>query len=407
MGREESKKLEQGISKSLIEHGPTVKAATKILALGIESRASDIFVEPASDALRVRYRVDGILYERITLPVSFHSGLISRIKVMAGLDIAEHRLPQEGRFRMHFQARDVDFRVSIVPASTGEKIVMRILDKSRIILDIDRLGLDQRTLTLFKRNLVKPFGMLLVCGPTGSGKTTTLYSALSFINSVETNIVTVEDPIEYELSGINQVAAQEQIGLTFAQALRSILRQDPDVILVGEIRDSETADIAVKAALTGHLLLSTLHTTSAPSAMVRLKDMGVEPFLISSSCLLIVSQVLLRTLCPACRIPYPTPPEVMAEVNATRLKIKEAPPQLYKAKGCADCGGTGYKNRIALAETMEVTPDIRRLIVSNAPETEIRKYAQEEGMVLLRENALNFALQGLTTMEEVVRVTIK
>lgn len=406
MEPQESKKLEQNISKSLIEHGPTVKAATKILALGIESRASDIFIEPDSDAVKVRYRIDGILYERITLPVSFHAGLVSRIKVMAGLDIAEHRLPQEGRFRMRFQARDVDFRVSVVQTSIGEKIVMRILDKSKIILDIDKLGFDERTLTLFKRNLIKPFGMLLVCGPTGSGKTTTLYSALNFINSVETNIVTVEDPIEYELSGINQVSVQDEIGLTFAQALRSILRQDPDIILVGEIRDTETADIAVKAALTGHLLLSTLHTTSAPSAMIRLKDMGVEPFLISSSCLLIVSQVLLRTLCPACRLPYPTPPAVMAELTATKLNIKESL-QLYKAKGCADCGNTGYKNRIALAETMEVTPNIRRLIFSNAPETEIRKCAQEEGAVLLRENALNLAVQGITTMEEVVRVTTR
>ncbi|MDP1853641.1 MAG: GspE/PulE family protein [Candidatus Omnitrophota bacterium] len=406
MEQEESKKLEQDISKSIVAHGPTVKAVTKILALGIDQKTSDIFIEPDPEAVRIRYRIDGILYERITLPVSFHSGIVSRIKVMAGLDIAEHRLPQEGRFRMQFQARDVDFRVSIVPTSMGEKIVLRVLDKSKIILDINKLGFDERTLVLFKRNLIKPFGMILVCGPTGSGKTTTLYSAINFINSVETNILTVEDPIEYELSGINQVAVQESIGLTFVSALRSILRQDPDIILIGEIRDSETADIAVKAALTGHLLLSTLHTTSASSAMIRLRDMGVEPFLISSSCLLISCQVLLRTLCSECKEPYPVSMEVAAGIKAENPRIKEVS-QLYKAKGCVGCNNTGYKSRVALAETMEVSPNIRKLIISNAPESEIRKCAREEGMILLREIAVSLAAGGITTMEEVVRVTTK
>lgn len=400
----ESKKLEQDLSKSLVEDGLTVKAATKILTSGIEQCASDIFIEPDVDTAKVRYRIDGILYESISLPLSSLNGLISRVKVMAGSNIAEHRLPQEGRFRMRFQGRDVDFRVSVVPTTLGEKIVLRVLDKTRIILDINKLGLDERTLKLFKDNLTKPFGMILVCGPTGSGKTTSLYSALNFINSVETNIVTVEDPIEYELSGINQVAVQENIGLSFASALRSILRQDPDIILVGEIRDSETADIAVKAALTGHLMLSTLHTTSAPSAMMRLRDMGVESFLISSSCLLISSQVLVRTVCGGCREPYAVSGEMLANMQLARPSTEKAI-QLYKAKGCHACNNTGYSGRVAIAETMEVTANIRKLILANAPEAEIRKCAQQEGMVPLRENAANLALQGITTMEEVVRAT--
>lgn len=404
MEQADSNKLQQDISKSFIEQGPEVMAAVKILTLGVEQQASDIFIEPNPEALKVRYRIDGILYERGNFPISFSSGIVSRIKVLAGLDISEHRLPQEGRFRMQIKEKDIDFRVSIVPASAGEKVVLRALDKSRVILDIDKLGFDQRACTLFKRNLVKPFGMILVCGPTGSGKTTTLYSALNHINSTETNIITVEDPIEYELAGINQVAVQENIGLTFASALRSILRQDPDIILVGEIRDSETADIAVKAALTGHLLLSTLHTTSAPSAMLRLADMGVEPFLISSSCLLIASQVLIRLVCPGCRLSYPASAEIVVGMKAANPAIKEVP-CLYKAKGCPVCSNTGYKSRTALVEAMEVTPEIRKLIVSGSSEIELRKCAREEGMVTLRENAVNLAAQGLTTMEEVIRVT--
>ncbi|PIQ89418.1 MAG: type II secretion system protein GspE [Candidatus Omnitrophica bacterium CG11_big_fil_rev_8_21_14_0_20_42_13] len=406
MDPENSNKFEENISKSLVEHGPAVKAVTKIMALGIDQGASDILIEPGPEGIRVRYRIDGILYERLSLPVSFQEGIISRVKVMSGLDIAEHRLPQEGRFRMRFQGRDIDFRVSAVPTTLGEKIVLRILDKIKVILDINKLGFDERTLGLFKRNLTKPFGMILVCGPTGSGKTTTLYSALNFINSIETNIVTVEDPIEYELSGINQVAVQDSIGLTFAAALRSILRQDPDIVLVGEIRDSETADIAVKAALTGHLILTTLHTTSAPSAMVRLADMGVEPFLISSSCLLISSQVLLRTVCTDCRQPYPLSQKILDELKAENPSLNfDRASCLYKPKGCPKCNNTGYKGRAALSETMEVTPGIKELIVNGAPEAEIRRFAQKEGMVLLRENAAALALKGLTTMEEVVRVT--
>ncbi len=404
MEENNSKELKEKFAEALVEHGPLVKVITKILFTGIRQKASDIFIEPYIDKVRVRYRIDGILYERMSFSASYQSGLISRIKVMAGLDIAEHRLPQEGRFRMQVDDGHVDFRVSIVPTNIGEKVVLRILDKARIILDIEKLGFDKRSLSLFRKNLVKPFGMVLVCGPTGSGKTTTLYSALNFINSIEQNIITVEDPIEYELAGINQVSVREQLGLTFSSALRSILRQDPDIILVGEIRDSETADIAVKAALTGHLILTTLHTTSAPSSIIRLIDMGVEPFLISSSCLLIASQILLRTVCAECRESYPATEEALVELRKFNPNIKEVS-HLYRAKGCESCSDTGYKDRTALTETLEITPRMRKLIVSGAPEPEIRKAAREEGMELLRENAASLAVKGVTTLEEVIRVS--
>lgn len=406
MEQNEPKKLDQELAQSFVEYDPAVKAVTKILAVGIEQKASDIFIEPMPEAVRVRYRIDGVLYERLTFPPSFHSGLISRAKIISGLNIAEHRLPQDGRFRMQFRGNNVDFRVSVMPTTAGEKAVLRILDKQRLNLDLEKLGFDEHTMSLFKKNLTKPFGMILVCGPTGCGKTTTLYSALSAINSVEKNIVTIEDPIEYELFGVNQVAVQENIGLTFAAALRSILRQDPNIILVGEIRDSETADIAVKAALTGHLILSTLHTTSAAGSLVRLSDMGIEPFLISSSCLLIASQVLLRTLCPECRKPYPLSPEIVAQLKQSKPGIDMSKVNcLYHPGGCAICNNTGYKGRMALAETMEITPGIRELIVTGGSEIEIRQAAQKEGMVLLRENAVNLAIDGLTSLDEVVRVT--
>ncbi|MFQ5680572.1 MAG: GspE/PulE family protein [Candidatus Omnitrophota bacterium] len=398
-----SQDADRNLSRSFLDEGPVVKATARIMTLGIERNASDIFIEPSGTALRARYRIDDVLYELLSFSPSFHSGIISRIKVMSGLDISEHRLPQEGRFRMQFQERDVDFRVSVVPTSLGENAVLRILDKSRVILDIDKLGLDERSIS-FKKNLSKPFGMIMVCGPTGSGKTTTLYSALNFINSPEKNIVTVEDPIEYELPGINQVPMQEHIGLNFASALRSILRQDPDIILVGEIRDSETADIAIKAALTGHLILTTLHTTSAPASVVRLVDMGVGPFLISSSCLLIVSQVLLRTVCGDCREPYSLPPDVVCRLKKECPDIPR-PDCLYRAKGCPACNDTGYKSRVALAETLEITPRMKGLISASATEAEIRNCALEEGMVTLRRSAVGLAARGITTMEEVVRVT--
>ncbi len=391
------------ISKRLLEDDPLVRTVNKVLADGIEQRSSDILFEPLDEELQIRYRIDGILYKFLSLPKAMQDGVITRIKVMSGLDISEHRLPQDGRFKMNYKESEIDFRVSVIPSSLGEKIVLRVLDKSQVTLDIDRLGFDLRTVELFKRNLVKPFGMILVCGPTGSGKTTTLYSALKFIDSIEKNIITVEDPVEYQLFGINQVAAHEDIGLTFAYTLRSILRQDPDIILVGEIRDFETADIAVKAALTGHLLLSTLHTTSAPGSIVRLMNMGIEPFLIASSCLLIVSQVLVRTLCPQCKEGYHPNKGIIVEFDHSHISLTEET-LLYKQKGCNYCNNTGFKGRVAIGESLELTPPIRELITSNAPEIELRVAAAKEGMSGLKENSLRLVSQGMTSMEEALRV---
>lgn len=401
-------KIKEGIglkiSQKLSEQDPLVQTVTKVIADGVEQRASDILFEPLDNELQIRYRVDGILYRSLLLPKTMQDGMISRIKVVSGLDISEHRLPQDGRFKMSFKEKEVDFRVSVVPSSLGEKIVLRVLDKSKVTLDIDKLGFDSRTVELFKRNLTKPFGMTLVCGPTGSGKTTTLYSALKYIDSIETNIVTVEEPVEYQLYGINQVAVNEDIGLTFAGSLRSILRQDPDIILVGEIRDFETADIAVKAALTGHLLLSTLHTTSAPASIIRLANMGVEPFLIASSCLLIVSQVLVRTLCPQCKESYHPPKAVLEELSHYKLPTSKDI-LLYKQNGCVSCSNTGFKGRIALAESLEINSIIKDLITASASEKEIRDAAAKDGMVTLRENGFRLVQEGITSIEELLRVT--
>jgi type IV pilus assembly protein PilB len=397
-------KTTQDISQTVLEHDPLVRTVNKIISDGIEQRASDILIEPLDEELQIRYRIDGILYKYLMLPKAFQDGIITRIKVLSGLDISEHRLPQDGRFKINFRDCEVDFRVSVVPSSLGEKIVLRILDKSKVNLDINKLGFDGHTLELFKKNLAKPFGMILVCGPTGSGKTTTLYSALKHIDSIESNIITVEDPVEYQLFGINQIAVYEDIGLTFASALRSILRQDPDIILVGEIRDFETADIAVKAALTGHLLLSTLHTTSAVSSIVRLVNMGVEPFLIASSCLLIVSQVLARSLCPKCKAGYKPSAAMIDEFLSSGIKL--GPDDLFFKKiGCSYCNNTGFKGRIALAESLEITNAIKDLISFNASEQEIRDVAAKEGMVTLRGNGFKLVKEGITSLEEILRVT--
>jgi len=392
------------VSKELFDQDRVVQTVTKIILDGIERRASDILIEPLETELQIRYRIDGILYRSILLPRGLQDSIANRIKVMSGLDISEHRLPQEGRFKINFKETEVDLRVSVIPFNLGEKIALRILDKSTVILDIDKLGFDPHTLELFKRNLTKPFGMILVCGPTGSGKTTTLYSALKYIDSIEKNIVTVEDPVEYQLLGINQVAFSEDIGLTFARALRSILRQDPDVVLVGEMRDFETGDIAVKAALTGHLLLSTLHTTSAPTSIIRLISMGIEPYLIASSCLLIVSQVLVRTLCPQCKEGYHPTKAILEQFDSHHLPISDDI-LLYKNKGCNICNNTGFKGRSALAESLEINSTIKDLIASCASEQEIREAATKDGMATLRENGLRLAQKGITSIEEVLRVT--
>lgn len=396
--------ITQGFSPNVFADDSLVKMVDKIIFDSIEQRASDILIEPQENELRVRFRIDGILYKYTDVPKMIQENVITRIKVISGLDISEHRLPQDGRFKLKIKDAEVDFRVSVVPSTFGEKIALRVLDSSTVILDIDSLGFDKRTVELLKRNLVKPFGMILVCGPTGSGKTTTLYSALKYIDSIEKNIITVEDPVEYQLFGINQVAVCEDIGLTFASALRSILRQDPDIILVGEIRDFETGDIAVKAALTGHLLLSTLHTTSAPASLVRLANMGIEPFLIASSCLLIVSQVLARKLCPECKEKYSLDKQTLERFKHLNLPIEEGM-VLYRKKGCSFCNNIGYKGRIAIGESMEITPAIRDLIIASASEKEIRDVAIKEGMNTLRENAFNLLKQGITDLDELLRVT--
>ncbi|MDD5566472.1 MAG: GspE/PulE family protein, partial [Candidatus Omnitrophica bacterium] len=386
------------------EQDPLVRTVNKVISDGVEQRASDILIEPLDEQVQIRYRIDGILYRYLMLPKQFQDGVLTRVKVMSGLDISEHRLPQDGRFKMFYKKSEVDFRVSVIPSSLGEKIVLRILDKTKVTLDINKLGFDSFTLEVLRRNLTKPFGMILVTGPTGSGKTTTLYSALKEIDSIEKNIITVEDPVEYQLFGINQVAVHEDIGMTFASALRSILRQDPDIILVGEIRDFETADISVKAALTGHLLLSTLHTTSAIGSVVRLVNMGIEPFLISSACLLVLSQVLARSLCPQCKEAYTAPAHLQEEFEALHIPLAKDC-KLYKNGGCNACNNTGFKGRIAIAETLEITNPIKDLIIANASEQEIRQQAVKDGFTTLRENGFKLVSQGLTTVEEILRVT--
>lgn len=400
------KSISEQFSKRLVEQDPLVQTVNKIIAGGVEQRASDILIEPLDTELQIRYRIDGMLCRALLLPKTFQDSVITRIKVISGLDISEHRLPQDGRFKMNFKGVEIDFRVSVIPSNLGEKIALRVLDKSTVTLDIEKLGFDKRTLELLKRNLSKPFGMILVCGPTGSGKTTTLYAALKYIDSIERNIITVEDPVEYQLFGINQVAVAEDINLTFAAVLRSILRQDPDIILVGEIRDFETADIAVKAALTGHLLLSTLHTTSAIASVVRLVNMGIEPFLIASSCLLVVSQVLARKLCPQCKESYPVSKAFIEELKSANLFIDSNEEiMLYRKKGCDACNNTGYKGRIAISEGLEINLVIKDLISANASEKEIRDAAAKDGMITLRQNGLDFVKKGITTLEEVIRVT--
>lgn len=383
---------------------PVEKIVRYILMEAIKRRASDIFVEPLEDKLQVRFRIDGLLTQFSSFPLNFHPSIISRLKIISNLDIAEHRLPQDGRFKLKLPNKEVDFRLSIMPSRLGEKAVSRVLDKSGLILDIDKLGLDSSCLELLKENLASAYGIILVCGPTGCGKTTTLYACLKYIDSIEKNIITVEDPIEYQMRGINQVEVNEEIGFTFTSVLRSILRQDPNIILVGEMRDSETAEIAIRAALTGHLVLSTLHTTTATGALTRLINMGIEPFLIGSSCLLVASQVLVRLLCPECKEGYKLSSPILEEIRRCGLDLKEVS-SAYRAKGCRSCNDTGYIGRTVVMEALPLTPVMKDLIEHNASEIEIRKKARSEGMSTLRHNALELVLKGLTSIEEVVRLT--
>jgi len=389
--------------KSLASQAPIVKLVNALILEALRKGASDVHIEPFEKELRVRYRIDGVLHVVAKYQPDIKDAVVARIKVLSGLDIAEKRLPQDGRMRARFKGRDIDFRVSTVPTVYGEKVVLRILDKGALKLDLSELGLEDREYNLIEKAIHSPYGMVLVTGPTGSGKTTTLYSSLLKVNKPEVNIMTVEDPVEYNLYGINQVQVNPEIGLTFARALRAFLRQDPDIIMVGEIRDTETAEIAIEAALTGHLVLSTLHTNDAPSTVTRLVDMGVEPFLVSSSVILVVAQRLARRICPYCKEPYVYPEEVLKEVGFTDEEIKGL--KTYRGKGCEKCDYTGYKGRVALYEVMEVVPEIRDAIVRGENADRIRDIAKKYGMRTLREIGKIKIAKGITTPEEVLRVT--
>ncbi|MCX7915523.1 MAG: GspE/PulE family protein, partial [Verrucomicrobiae bacterium] len=385
------------------EEGPVIKLVNLILVQAVKDRASDIHIEPFEKSVRLRYRIDGVLYDSAAPPKSLQAAIASRIKIMAHLDIAERRLPQDGRFRIKVAGREVDLRVSVLPTVHGEKIVMRVLDKSTLNTKLENIGMDEESLAKFRAAIDAPHGMILMTGPTGSGKTSTLYAVLSHLNQPDVNIVTVEDPVEYQMHGINQVQVKSDIGLTFAAGLRSILRQDPDIVMVGEIRDSETADIAVKAALTGHLVLSTLHTNDAPGAVARLIDMGIEPFLVSSSVLLVCAQRLVRKICPHCKEEFVLPPESIRQAGLKEADV--AGVTFYRGRGCGRCKDTGFLGRTAIHEVMVVSDAIREQILRDASAKVIRELAIREGMKSLRESGLQKAKQGITSVDEVLRVT--
>jgi type IV pilus assembly protein PilB len=391
------------------EAAPVVRLVNVVLMSAIQKGASDIHIEPYEKELRIRYRIDGILYNIMNPPMKFRDAISSRVKIMSKLDIAEKRLPQDGRIKIRFsdqgQQKEIDFRVSVLPTLFGEKIVMRLLDKDKLMLDMTRLGFEQESLTKFEAAIMRPWGMVLVTGPTGSGKTNTLYSSISKINTPETNIMTAEDPVEFNLVGVNQVQIRENIGLNFAAALRSFLRQDPNIILVGEIRDFETAEIAVKAALTGHLVLSTLHTNDAPSTVNRLMNMGIEPFLVASSVHLICAQRLVRRVCSECKEPSPSTPPALVQAGFTPEEAETVTPM--KGAGCERCNKTGYKGRVGLYEVLEVSEELRELILVGASGLELRRKAVDEGMITLRRSGLRKVMEGLTSIEEVVRETVK
>jgi len=383
---------------------PVVKLVNMIIYQAIKNRVSDIHIEPFEKRLVVRYRQDGVLYEAITPPKKMAPAITSRIKVMSDLDIAERRRPQDGKFQLKVESRQIDFRVSILPVVHGEKIVMRILDSSNLTLNLDALGFEKKALDDFRGAINSAYGMILVTGPTGSGKSTTLYSAVKEIMSVEDNFVTVEEPVEYQLEGINQVPVNVKRGLTFASALRSILRQDPDKIMIGEIRDLETVEIAIKAALTGHLVLSTLHTNDAPSTVTRMADMGVDPFMIASSVLLVSAQRLCRRLCTECREPIEVPPERLLALGFTEQEVKSKP-TIYKEKGCPRCNN-GYKGRFAVLETLPMTEDTRQAIIKGKSSVDVKNLALQQGMITLRRCGLLNVLRGNTSIDEVMSVTM-
>jgi type IV pilus assembly protein PilB len=405
---EDNEEIDLTTLSRISEDAPVVRLVNVLLVDALRRGASDIHIEPYEKELRIRFRIDGVLYDVMRPPLKMRDALISRVKIMSKLDISEKRLPQDGRIKIKVKvdarSRELDFRVSTLPTLFGEKVVLRLLDKENLMLDMTKLGFEPESLVKFQRNITKPYGMVLVTGPTGSGKTNTLYSALQSLNTVQTNIMTAEDPVEFNLMGVNQVQMKEQIGLNFAAALRSFLRQDPNIILVGEIRDFETAEIAIKAALTGHLVLSTLHTNDAPSTISRLMNMGIEPFLVATSVNLIQAQRLIRRICKDCKREHSTPPEALMEVGFTAEDAKSL--RSFKGKGCSTCNNTGYKGRIGLYEVMEVNDEIRELILIGASSLELRKKAIEDGMITLRESGLQKIRAGLTTLEEVVRETV-
>jgi type IV pilus assembly protein PilB len=390
------------------EEAPVIRLVNVLLMSAIQKGASDIHIEPYEKEYRVRYRIDGVLYNVMSPALKFRDAIASRLKILAKLDIAEKRLPQDGRIKIRYndqgRSKEIDFRVSVLPTLFGEKIVLRLLDRDKLMLDMTRLGFESESLVKFEANIQKPWGMVLVTGPTGSGKTNTLYSAMSRINTPETNIMTAEDPVEFNLPGINQVQIKETIGLTFAAALRAFLRQDPNIILVGEIRDFETAEIAVKAALTGHLVLSTLHTNDAPSTISRLMNMGIEPFLVSSSVNLICAQRLVRRVCANCKQPNPVPPAALTKVGFRPEEAASIAPM--HGAGCEKCNGTGYKGRVGLYEVMDVSESLKELILVGASGLELRRKATEEGMLTLRQSGLRKIKEGVTTIEEVLRETV-
>jgi type IV pilus assembly protein PilB len=405
---EDNEEIDLSTLSRMSEDAPVVRLVNVLMVDALRRGASDIHIEPYEKELRIRFRIDGVLYDIMHPPLKMRDALISRLKIMSKLDISEKRLPQDGRIKIKVKvdarSRELDFRVSTLPTLFGEKVVLRLLDKENLMLDMTKLGFEPESLVKFQRNITRPYGMVLVTGPTGSGKTNTLYSALQALNTSETNIMTAEDPVEFNLPGVNQVQMKEQIGLNFAAALRSFLRQDPNIILVGEIRDFETAEIAIKAALTGHLVLSTLHTNDAPSTISRLMNMGIEPFLVATSVNLIQAQRLIRRVCKDCKVEHPTPPEALMEIG---FKAEESHHlKTFKGRGCQTCNGTGYKGRVGLYEVMEVTDEIRELILIGASSLELRKRAIDDGMLTLRESGLHKIRNGITTIEEVVRETV-
>jgi type IV pilus assembly protein PilB len=395
--------------KEASEDAPVIKLVNAILTDAIKKRASDIHVEPYEKSFRIRFRMDGTLYEMMKPPLKMKNAMISRLKIMARLDIAERRLPQDGRIKLKMgKNTEMDFRVSVLPTLFGEKVVLRLLDKSNLQLDMTKLGFMDQQLGHFREAIYRPFGIVLVTGPTGSGKTTTLYSALSELNKTTENISTAEDPVEFNLAGINQVQIHEEIGLTFANALRSFLRQDPDIILVGEIRDFETAEIAIKAALTGHLVLSTLHTNDAPSTVNRLLNMGIEPFLVSSATNLILAQRLVRKICQECKEPVTITPESFVKLGVQKEEYEQYKDiTFYKGKGCDMCNNTGYKGRLALYEVMPISEPIKELILQGASAIDIKREAIHQGLQTLRRSGISKLLGGVTSLEEVLKTTVR